>query len=297
MILVDYSGSAINAILAFSSQLQTEENKVVDLIRHVVLSTLQSYKKQHGKKYGDLVIACDDRNYWRKDVYPHYKSKRKKSRDKSDLPWSLIFDTLNSIKDDLRENFPYKVISVPRVEADDVIAVLTKWAQENELVKTGLFEEPQPVMIISGDHDMIQLHRLGDVKQWSPITKKMIKMSPKDIDRKRIEHVVRGDSGDSIPNIMSDDLVFVNEERQKSVSSKRLEEFIEKGKDACQNDFERRNWDRNEQLTDFNFIPQDLQNEIINTYSSVSPVRNKNKVFQYLLKHRCRQLIESINDF
>lgn len=297
MILIDFSGTAINAILSFSSQLQTEENKIVNLIRHVVLNTLQSYKKQYYKQYGQLVICCDDRNYWRKEYFPQYKVKRKKHRDKSDLPWSLIFDTLNSLKNDLIEYFPYKVVSVPRAEADDIIAVLTLWSQENELTQIGLFEEPQPVLIISGDHDMIQLHRHGEVKQWSPITKKMIKFSNKEIENKRIEHIVKGDTGDSIPNILSDDLVFVNEERQKSITSKRLNEFLEKGKEACRNENELRNWDRNQRLTDFNYIPNELQEEIINKYCSIVPNTNKNKILKYLMEKQCRNLIESINDF
>jgi len=126
MILVDYSQAALASILSFQRELRGGDEQVVNLIRHVVLNMLQSYKKKYGKEYGELVICCDDRDYWRRDVFPYYKAGRKKAREESGLPWKLIFDTISQLKEDIKTNFPYQVLQVSKAEADDIIAVLCK---------------------------------------------------------------------------------------------------------------------------------------------------------------------------
>jgi hypothetical protein len=297
MILIDYSQVALAAILTFQHDLKSgDQDKVINLIRHVTLSTIKSYKKKYGKEYGQIVLCCDGRKYWRRDVFAHYKANRKKSRDASDLPWTLIFDTLSQMRDDLAENFPYKVVHVDRAEADDVIAVLTKWLQTNELHEEGLVTEPQKVLILSSDHDFIQLQKFPGVVQWSPNTKKYVKATKKELHEKYITHIVKA-SDDGIPNILSADDVFVKGERQKAVSQKRLDEFLEKGFDACRDDNERRNWHRNERLISFEHIPQDVTDAIVETYLNSNPKNDKMKVMKYLMDHRCRLLMNEIEDF
>ena len=297
MILVDYSQVALSAILTFQRELKGTESEVKNLIRHVTLSTLKSYKKKYGKEYGELVICCDGRKYWRREFFPHYKAGRKKARDASDLDWQLIFDTLSEMRDDIKEHFPYRVIHVDRAEADDIIATMTKWVQTNELVMEGLMEEPQKVLILSSDKDFKQLQLLGNVKQWSPMQKKYVTASQREIVEFTIEHIVKGDSGDGVPNILSKDDVFVSGERQKPVSAKRLAEFIENGFNACKSDEERRNWHRNSTLVSFEHIPKDVNDEIVETYLNNKPKGDKMAVMNYLIQHRCRLLLDELDDF
>lgn len=301
MILVDYSQVALAAILTFQRELKGTESEVKNLIRHVTLSTLKSYKKKYGKEYGEMVIACDGRKYWRKEYFEHYKASRKKNRDASDLDWKLIFDTLSEMRQDLADNFPYRVVHVDRAEADDIIAVLTEWVQTNDLIVEGLMEEPQKVLILSSDKDFKQLQLApfssGNVRQWAPMQKKYITASKKEIMDFTIEHIVKGDAGDGIPNILSKDDVFVTGERQKPVSAKRLAEFLEKGHDACRNDEEKRNWQRNAILVAFDNIPKDVKESIVETYLSNKPKGDKMSVYNYLVKHRCRLLLEEVEDF
>lgn len=297
MILVDYSQVALANLLSFKSELtRGSEEDIVNLIRHTTLSTLKYYKKKYGGEYGEMVICCDGRRYWRREVFEHYKANRKKARDASDLNWNLIFDTLSKIRDEIKDNLPYRVIHLERAEADDVIAVMAKWTQENGMIQTGLMEEPQKVLILSSDGDFIQLQEFDNVSQWSPMQKKYVKANKKEIREKYITHIVKaGDDG--IPNILSADDVFVKGERQKPVSSKRLAEFFERGFDACQNDTERRNWQRNATLIDFNFIPSDIREEITMTYLNSKPVNDKMKLFQYLANNKCRLLLDEVEDF
>jgi len=301
MILVDYSQVALATILTFQRELKGTEAEVKNLIRHVVLSTIKSYKKKYGKEYGQIVIATDGRKYWRKEVFEHYKAGRKKARDASDLDWKLIFDTMSEIRDDLAEYFPYKVVKYDRAEADDIIAVLTEYVQSNELIQEGLMEEAQKVLILSSDKDFKQLqlapYSSGNVKQWSPMLKKFITATKQEITDFTIEHIVKGDAGDGIPNILSKDDVFVVGERQKPVSAKRLAEFYEKGIDACRTDEERRNWQRNTTLVAFDKIPKDVKDAIVEAYLNSKPTNDKMKVMNYLIEHRCRLLLDELEDF
>ncbi len=301
MILIDYSQVALATILTFQRELKGDEAEVKNLIRHVTLSTIKSYKKKYGAEYGEIVIATDGRKYWRKEVFAHYKASRKKSREASDLNWKLIFDTLSEMREDLKKYFPYKVVNVERAEADDIIAVLTEWCQHNELKQEGLMEEPQKVLILSSDKDFKQLQLApfssGNVRQWAPMQKKFIQASKQEIMNFTIEHIVKGDSGDGVPNILSKDDVFVVGDRQKPVSAKRLAEFYEKGIDACRNDEERRNWQRNATLVAFDNIPKDVKEQIISEYLNSKPVKAKMVVMNYLIEHRCRLLLDELEDF
>ena len=289
MILLDYSQVCVSAILAFSSDLKRgSDGEKKDLIRHVALNSIKSYKKKYGKQFGEMVIACDGRNYWRKEYFQPYKGLRKKARDESDLNWTFIFDTLNEIREDLKQHFKYKVIHVDRCEADDVIAVLAESTQE--------FGKHEPVMIVSSDKDFKQLHVYENVKQFSPMLKKQVVVNKKELNAWLVEHVVKGDTGDGIPNILSSDDVFMKGERQRPVSSKRLQEFVENGFIACKTDEERRNWKRNVTLVDFKYIPDDIKESIMTAYE-VPAKGDKNAIMNYLIKNRCRNLLNEIEEF
>jgi 5'-3' exonuclease len=298
MILIDYSQVALSAILTFQRELKGNEDEVKNLIRHVTLSTIKSYKKKYGQEYGDIVVACDGRKYWRREKFTPYKASRKKNRENSDLDWGLIFDTLNQMRQEIAENFPYKVIHVDRAEGDDIIAVLAKYSQDHELIQEGLVEEPQKVLILSSDKDFRQLQLYDNVRQWSPMQKKYLNASLKEIADYKIEHIVKGDSGDGVPNILSPDDVFLQDGvRQRPISKKRLAEFYENGKDACRNEEERRNWDRNTMLVSFESIPEDIEKEIIDTYLNTTVNNDKMKIMNYLMENRCRLLLDEIEDF
>jgi hypothetical protein len=186
---------------------------------------------------------------------------------------------------------------IDRAEADDIIAVLTKHLQENELIQQGLVEEPQKILILSSDKDFKQLQLYDTVKQWSPMQKKYVTATQREIIEYKIEHIVKGDAGDGVPNILSGDDVFMNAERQKPVSAKRLQEFFENGFTACRNDEERRNWHRNSTLVDFQHIPEDVSKMILDSYISNKPTGDKMTVMNYLMENRCRLLLDELEDF
>lgn len=296
MIVVDYNQTAISNLMAeIGGRTDIEMN--VPLLRHMIINSLRGYKQKFGNEFGDLVIACDNMKYWRREVFPFYKAGRKKAREASGFDWKLIFETLSKIREEIDLNFPYKVINVHGAEADDIIAVLAEWSQTNDLMNTNPFMEgdSKPFLVISGDHDFIQLQRYKNVKQFSPIQKKYVKSNTTP-ERYVLEHTIRGDKGDGIPNAFSTDDCFVNGIKQKSVSTKKLEEWLNDPTLLPKDDEFLKRFNRNKQLIDFRCIPNDLREEIINNFES-SPVKNKSKMLNYFIENKMKNMLELIEDF
>lgn len=295
MLLIDFNQTLISNLM---SQIGSNPNATLseDLIRHMVLSSILSYKKKYGPAYGQLVFCSDDRHYWRRDVFQYYKAGRKKARESSGFDWGLIFNTLNKIRDEIRDIFPYVVIQVHGAEADDVIGTLAKYSQTNALTSVGLDEEPQPVLIISGDKDFLQLQKYSNIKQYSPMQKKfLVTDNPQ---KYLMEHIIRGDSGDGIPNFLSSDSVFVTDGvKQKSVTSKKLEEWLASGspEEFCDESM-LRNYKRNELLIDLSKIPEPIEKDIISMYEK-GPNGNKKNLFDYFVKNRLKYLMDELSQF
>ena len=280
MILVDFSQIALSNIFM---QNLTDEN----MIRHMILNSLRMYNKRHRKEYGQMVI-CVDSLSWRKSYFPQYKANRKSGRDASTLDWDDIFRIINQLVEDLRDNFPYKVVKVDGAEADDIIGTLVLNTQE--------FGQYEPVMIISSDKDFAQLQKYNNVKQWSPIQKKaVVEKNPR---KYLFEHIMRGDKGDGVPNVLSPDNALVDNLRQSPITQKKLDLWLENSDnlESIMDSETYRNYMRNKKMVDLHEIPSDLQTAIINMYDSAKPAM-KMKVLNYLIKHRCKQLIECIEEF
>jgi 5'-3' exonuclease len=283
MILID-----LNQVLISNLMQQIGSNPKVKLdeglIRHMVLNSLRSYSKQFRSKYGEIVIACDSKKYWRRDVFPFYKAHRKKDREKSEFDWHLIFETLNKIRDELKANFPYRVIEVEGAEADDVIGVIT--------ARSAL---DQDILILSSDKDFVQLQKYPNVSQYSPILKRFVKTE--DPHQYIREHIIRGDKGDGIPNFLSPDNTFVIGERQKVISKKKLSEWIDADpKEFCTTDIMLRGYKRNQMLVDLDYIPEEIKTQITMVFEDTKPA-NKQKMLTYFIENRLKNLIEVIDEF
>lgn len=297
MILADYSALCIGGMSEFAEDMKNgDPKKITDLLRHVVLSTILKYKKYYGKKYGDLVITCDRPEYWRKLEFPHYKHSRKAAREESGIDWKLVFQLMNQFREELEQVFPYKVMHVENCEADDVIAVIVKYLRKE--ITVGLMAEPEPTIIVSADGDFLQLHKFENIDQYSPILGKLVKTTQLQVKEKLEEKFLKGDGGDGIPNFYMPDDHFVNgTTRQKSVMAARIADFKERGIDACANDIERANYLRNRKLIDFEEIPQWVIDKIKDAWAEPTKPLNQGEIYAYLHKHRCRQLIENIEEF
>ena len=284
MLIYDFSGIALSTITV-------EKNLNEGMIRHMILNTIRMYRKKFPKsQYGDVIIACDGANSWRREAFPQYKASRRKGRDTSTFNWEEAFRILNLVREELRDNFPYKVIHVDRCEADDVIGTLVENTHE-----FGNYEE---VMIISADNDFVQLQKYGNVKQFSPLLKKFVKDdNPK---LKMITHIIRGDKGDGVPNILSDDNVFVEDRRQTTISAKKFDEIAEaltgdhgeaKTKDWY------RNYERNRLLVNLEYTPDIYKKEILKCFGNQDTTGKGAKILPFLIDKKCKILIEVAAEF
>ena len=269
----------------------------IPLVRHMILNTIRSVRTKFKAEYGEVVLAVDSKHYWRKEAFPYYKQNRKKSRSQSVYNWDQIFAAINEVKSDLDQYFPYPFVDVHGCEADDVIATLVEWTNENEHQDNGLESGPQPVLIVSGDHDFIQLQKYSHVQQYSPIHKKWIKSEGK-ISEMLVEHILRGDDGDGIPNFLSDDDTFVEEKkRQKSIFKKDMDvwrtESLEKWNTTP-------HWEkiqRNKKLIDLQHTPDELKEQIISKYLNDRGRRDRTQLINYFMHNKMPLMMQCAGEF
>jgi hypothetical protein len=288
MILVD-----LNQVMIANLMMQVNSNAAnqidENLIRHMVLNSLRMYNVKFKDEYGEMVICSDDKKYWRRDLFPYYKASRKKDREASPFDWNLIFETLNKVRDEIRENFPYKVIQVEKTEADDVIGTLCH--EYGVYLKNA---DTEKILILSSDKDFQQLQKFVNVDQYSPMAKKFIRNNAPDKFLK--EHIIKGDRSDGIPNFLSSDDCFVSESRQKPVTEKKLNSWMDQEPEAFCDENMLRNYRRNEMLIDLGKIPEEFKQKILDTYKTAK-TNGREKIFDYLIKHRMKMLMEHIQEF
>lgn len=285
MIIVDLNQVMLSNLLmqlGNHTNAQLEEN----MVRHMILNSLRSYRKKFSDEYGELIIACDNTNYWRKKIFPYYKANRKKNIETSELDWKNIFECMNKIRAELKEYFPYKVIDIESAEADDIIGTLV--VEFGSSLNTG-----EKILILSGDKDFIQLHTFANVKQYDPTRKKWI--SHDDPNRFLKEHIMKGDAGDGVPNILSSDNCFVIGERQRPLTAKKIEKYLV----MQPNDMETsvaRNYFRNAQLIDLSYTPKEIKEKVLNEFNSQTN-RDRSKLLNYFIANKLKNLTEYISEF
>ena len=283
MIIMDLSQVMISNLMI---QLGNHTNADIeeDLLRHMVLNSVRAYNVKFKHEFGEMIIACDAGNNWRRQIFPYYKANRRKNREKSEINWTSVFETLNKVRDELKDYFPYRVLRVDGAEADDIIGTLAQtYGNTNE-----------KILILSGDKDFVQLQAFMNVQQFDPVQKKWRKTN--DVDRFMKEHIIRGDAGDGVPNFLSADDTFVVGARQKPISQKKLDQWLDTDpKEFCDENM-LRGYLRNQQLVDLNFIPPDIKKEVLVQYEQQAG-KGRDKLFNYFIDRRLKLLLESINEF
>ena len=281
MILVDLNQVLISNLMA-QTRGKAENLPNKEMVRHMVINSLRGFNLKFKSEYGNNIVLCADAgDPWRRDIYPNYKHARRKGRVDSATDWDNIFNMITEIKNEIAENFPYVMMYVEKAEADDIIATLVKHNNE-------------PIMIISGDKDFVQLQTNTKVKQYSPIQKKFV---GEGVDPKIFLHeqIIKGDRSDGIPNILSPDDIFLTKEKQRPINKKRLEEWSTADRIPLGSETSKY-YERNKRLIDLSCIPEELERTIINTYRDYK-TPNRSKLLPYFMKHKLKSLMENIGDF
>lgn len=284
MILVDLNQVMISNMMM---QVGNHQNAQIDenMLRHMILNSLRFNRQKFHREFGELIICADDKNYWRRQVYAYYKAGRRKNREESELDWNSIFQALNKIRDELKEFFPYRVIQIETAEADDIIGTIVH--AEGEQLNTG----SNPILVLSGDKDYIQLHKYANVKQYDPTRKRWISNSNPELYLH--EHILKGDKGDGVPNVLSPDNTFVMNMRQRPVTKKRLLEWADINN---MNEEVKRNYMRNRSVIDLELVPDRIKAEIMEKYTAENP-KDRSQLLNYFIKNKLRNLMESISEF
>jgi hypothetical protein len=281
MILIDLNQVLISNLMAQTrGKSDIKPNK--EMVRHMVINSLRGFNLKFKEQYGDKIILCADAgDPWRRDIYPNYKHARRKGRVDSATDWDNIFNVITEIKHEIAENFPYVMMYIEKAEADDIIATLVKHNNE-------------PIMIISGDKDFIQLQTKSNVKQYSPIQKVFV---GEGLDPKKFLHeqIIKGDRSDGIPNILSPDDIFLTGEKQRPINKKRLEEWANVSNIPLGSETSKY-YERNKRLIDLSCIPEELERTIINTYKNYK-IPSRSKLLPYFMEHKLKALMTNIGDF
>lgn len=283
MIIMDLSQVMISNLMV---QLGNHTNAELeeDLLRHMILNSIRSYNKKFKDEFGEMIIAADASNNWRREIFPYYKANRRKAREKSEINWTMVFETLNKVRNEIKDNFPYRVIHVDGAEADDVIGTLVQTYGDTS----------EKILILSGDKDFVQLQSYMNVKQFDPVQKKW--RTTNDPDTFVKEHIMRGDVGDGIPNFLSADNTFVVGSRQKPLSKKKMDNWIRMNPHDFCDEAMLRGYLRNQQLVDLKFIPIHIKDNIMLQYNEQAN-KGREKLFNYFIEKRLKNLMETINDF
>lgn len=293
MIIVDMNQVMIAVFMEQSNSGGMVKGKNVEIdesiIRHMILNTIRSYKVKYNEKYGEMVLACDDQNYWRKQLFPYYKYRRKEDREESDIDWNALFNSLNKVRDEIKEAFPYRTIQVESAEADDVIATLVKRFGSD-------LPGAKRILILSGDKDFQQLQKYENVDQYDPTRKRILKTTNPALFLK--EHILRGDFGDGVPNFLSDDNCIAIKTRQKSIMQKKLDVWLTQDPKQFCDEIMLKRFERNRQLIDLDYIPDHISDAVNAAYDSQEEkIKDRTKLFNYFTTHKLRHLMSEIHQF
>ena len=284
-ILVDYNQIIIASLFASIGN-HTDVAADENIIRHMFLNSIRSNRRKFSEEYGEIVICADGKNTWRKEAYPYYKANRKAGRDKSGMDWNALFQIMSNVREELAEFFPYKVIHMDHCEADDIIGTVIH--ENGSELNIG----SEKFLILSADKDFIQLQKYANVDQYDPIRKRWLRDDRP--EQYLQEHIIKGDTGDGVPNILSPDNCLAVGERQKAMTQKRLA-FYKEGTEGMDEETLRRYF-RNKMMIDLTQIPQKYQDQIKEKYNEEKSV-GREQLFNYFVKKKLKHLITDIQDF
>lgn len=284
-ILIDFNQVMLASLFAGIGNhhnIDVDEN----LLRHMFLNSLRYNRKKFYEEFGEVVICADGKNSWRREIFPYYKAARRKSREESELDWNELFRIINTIRTEIKDHFPYKVIHIDHCEADDIIGVVIhEFGRELNIGS-------EPFLVLSGDKDYIQLHKYANVKQYDPVRKKWVQ-NP-DPDKYLMEHIIKGDGGDGVPNVLSPDNCLAIGERQKMMTAKRMDDLLKGPQNMDENTL--RNYHRNKMMIDLSEVPENYKTKILEEYNKEKDV-GRSQLFNYFVEKKLRNLITDLQDF
>lgn len=284
LMIIDFSQVALSTIFA---TFKPNEDYDTTSIKICVLNTIRGNVKKYKTDYPDIVLALDNRNYWRKDIAPYYKGHRAKGREKSEWDFDKIYSAINSLIIDLQSYFPYKIIDAPRCEADDIAGVLCKEYHN-------IYEK---ILLISSDSDWLQLQQFKNVKQFSLMHGRYIHPKTGNARTDLLYKAIRGDRKDAISNIRSSSDAVITGERQKPISESACLQWIKKDPMKVLDESMRSRFIENMALLDLLAVPETQTNDVLKAFNAPQSITSRSKIYPYLIKNGMTDMIDKISDF
>lgn len=254
-----------------------------------IFSTLQQFPKAT-----NVFLCFDSGSPWRRNIYSLYKLNRKEFRknyaieEGGVIDWKKFFNFVDSLYNDFKNNLPFYSLRIQHIEADDIIYFIVK----NELYKN------KEKIIITKDHDYIQLLKYENVKIYDIFSKKYIEPHNLNIHFNSLLKFCIGDKNDNIPPIKSR---FGIKKAEKFIISGELDKMLQEENEyfkifgKYKSDM-MQNFIRNKKLIDFDEIPQNILQQIENEFHNI--VKNndicekKDKLFLYFVTNKYRYFVE-----
>ncbi len=290
--IVDFSAicfAQYHGAVKNDTDLETDEDKIL-YFKDRVLNKLAEFNIKF--KPNETILAIDSKS-WREDAFTYYKAKRKLKRVDNPIEFKLIYACIDALLIDLKE-MNYKIIKVDKAEADDIIGVLCDKFEKDV--------DTKKVYIISRDKDFQQLTS-KKISLYDPIENEIITCNDKDVFLIRL--ILGGDRSDGIPNVLSDNDVFINEnKRQKPCGVKKIDKILTEGLDSyLENDaIFRENYNRNQKLITLNeqFIPEKVWKTTHTKYDEATATFKRKSAIQignHFRKIGLNGLMMKINHF
>lgn len=228
----------------------------LDYFQYLVFVKIKNIKLRFPT--AEIVLAVDSES-WRKKYFKYYKARRIIAKVKSKYSFDDMFEIVNETLKDIKNIFPYKVIKTKYAEADDIIGTLINTYGNTDI----------KFVIVSRDKDFMQLQKYNNVKQYDPITNKFVLCDNPYYYLK--SHIIMGDSGDDIPNILSDrDTFMIDNKRQKSCGIKKVNDILDEGLEEFlnSNNTYRKRYGENQKLIELSIdtIPKSIWRRTLNQY-------------------------------
>lgn len=267
---IDYSHLCYRVLYSVKSEFNGKIDNI-EILRHVILKNLFHLIEKFNPT--DVYVACDSKKNWRKKFYDGYKSGRKESRDKQDFDWHAFFTFITDLTQEIKNNFPFIVLDVPFLEADDIIAYLVRKNTDKDKV------------IVTSDGDYVQLLKYENTIMYDPIKRIIIQKKPHEADYALQIKILIGDKSDSVPAC------------EPRLGIKTAEKLLDSGEidEKMKIPLFKENFVRNTKLVDLTKTPRELIDRLEKQISEYK-VSSSANIFNYFVEKGLRDLLSRTNE-
>jgi len=218
--------------------------------KKMYLGAIEKIVKKKVYKKSKIIFCIDSpRNtIWRNKIASNYKGERVDLSLKHNFKPVFKYTYNNLIPDLVKNNENIWKIKINELEADDIIALCTKYIKKNS---------SNSIYIISGDEDFLQLgyDKLYFVNYKK---KKIFQLTEEEAKENLRLKLICGDNSDNIKCIFPKDRKKINNKTRKLIkeSIEEMNLYLKENKNAMEK------YKHNQKMIDFNYIPKKYNKKV-----------------------------------